>query len=82
MGDKSIERKADETAPSNQTVTRRTEELSGGESQQLKDLVKTCTFYSLALDESTDICHVAQLSIFIRGIDDNYSVFEELVSLE
>lgn len=51
-------------------------------SQQLKDLVHSCTFFSLALDESTDICDVAQLSIFIRGIDDNFSVFEELLSLE
>ncbi|KAG7174262.1 General transcription factor II-I repeat domain-containing protein 2A-like 3, partial [Homarus americanus] len=34
------------------------------------------------LDESTDICDVAQLSIFIRGIDGHFSVFEELVSLE
>ncbi|KAG7176846.1 General transcription factor II-I repeat domain-containing protein 2A-like 1, partial [Homarus americanus] len=49
---------------------------------QLKDLVHSCTFFSLALDESTDICDVAQLSIFIRGIDDHFSVYEELVSLE
>ena len=61
---------------------RRSEELSNDVSQQMKDLVKTCTFFSLALDESTDICHVAQLSIFTRGIDDNFSVFEDLISLE
>ncbi|KAG7174117.1 General transcription factor II-I repeat domain-containing protein 2A-like 5, partial [Homarus americanus] len=72
LGDKSIERKADEIALSKQTVTRRTEELSHDVSQQLKDLVHSCTFFSLALDESTDI----------RGIDDHFSVFEELVSLE
>ena len=82
LGDKSIERKADEIALSKQTVTRRTEELSHDVVQQLKDLVKSCTFFSLALDESTDVCDVAQLSIFIRGIDDNFSVFEELLSLE
>lgn len=82
LGDKSIEKKADEIALSKQTVTRRTEELSDDVSQQLKDLVNSCTFFSLALDESTDICDVAQLSIFIRGIDDNFSVFEELLGLE
>ena len=62
---KSIERKADEIVLSKQTATRRIEELSDYISQQLKDLVKSCTFFSLALDESTDICDVAQLSIFI-----------------
>ncbi len=45
-------------------------------------LAHACTFFSLALDESTDICDVAQLSIFIRGMDDNFHVFEELASLE
>ncbi len=48
----------------------------------MKDLAKNCTFFLLALDESTDICDVAQLSIFIRGIDKNFNVFEELLSLE
>ena len=43
---------------------------------------QSCTFFSLALDESTDICGVAQLGIFIRGIDDHFNVFEELLSLE
>ncbi|KAG7155182.1 Zinc finger BED domain-containing protein 5-like 1 [Homarus americanus] len=65
LGDKSIERKADEIALSKQTVSRRTKELSHDVSQQLKDLAHSCTFFSLALDESTDICDVAQLSIFI-----------------
>ena len=51
-------------------------------SQQLKDLVKTYTLLSLALDESTDICVVAQSCIFIRGINDNFSVIEELLNFE
>ena len=34
-------------------------------SQQLKDLVNICPFFSLSLDESTGICVVAQLSIYI-----------------
>lgn len=82
LGNKGIERKADESAISRQTVTRRIEELSQDVFQQLEDLVHSCTFFSLAFDESTDICDVAQLSIFIRGIDDNFNVFEELASLE
>ena len=65
LGDKKIQRKADEIALSKQTVKKSAKELSDYVSQQLNDLVKTCTFFSLALDESTDMCDVAQLSIFI-----------------
>ena len=39
-------------------------------------------FFSLAVYESTDICGVAQLSIFMRGIEDDFNAFEELLSLE
>ena len=78
LSDKIIERKADDIALSKQTATRHTEELPNDVPQQLRDHVKNCTFFTLALDESTDICDVAKLSIFIRGIDDNFSVFEEL----
>jgi len=31
--------------------------------------------------ESTDVCDTAQLLIFIRGIDDNFNVYEELADL-
>ena len=82
LGDTSIERKEDEIALSKHTVARHTKELSDGVSQQLKDLVKTCTFLSLALDESTDICDVVQLNIFIQGMDDNFSAIEDVLSLE
>ena len=55
VGDKSIDRKSDEIVLSKQTDARRTKELCDDVSQQLKDLVKTCTFSALALDESTDM---------------------------
>lgn len=38
-------------------------------------------FYSLVLDESTDIRDTAQLEIFIRGINQEYEVVEELLDL-
>jgi len=37
--------------------------------------------YSLALDESTDASDIAQLAIFVRGVDKNFAVTEELASL-
>ena len=38
-------------------------------------------FYALAIDESTDVTNTAQLEIFIRGINDEYNITEEMVSL-
>ena len=67
---------------SKQTITRCIEELSHDVSEQLKDPFHTCSFFSLALDESEDMSEVAQLSIFIRGVDNNFNVFEELIGLE
>lgn len=82
LGIKTIEKKAHTIALSRPTITRRIEELSEDLSQQLEELVQSCTFFSISMDDSTDICDVAQLSIFIRGIDDNFNVFEELAGLE
>jgi len=49
---------------------------------QLQIKSKTFKLFSLALDESTDVSDTAQLLIFIRGIDTDYYVTEELASLE
>ena len=48
---------------------------------KLKDYLSTCDHYSLALDESTDQGDTAQLVIFIRGIDENLNVTEEMLDL-
>ena len=49
--------------------------------QQLKKKINSFNFFSLEIDESTDVYDSAQLLIFIRGIDDNFNVYEELVDL-
>lgn len=49
--------------------------------QQFKEKINSFNFFSLAMDESTDVCDTAQLLIFIRGIDDNFNVYEELADL-
>ena len=51
-------------------------------SEQLFEARKLFERYSLALDESTDIYDTAQLLVFIRGIDENFEITEELLSLE
>ena len=37
--------------------------------------------YSVALDESTDITDTAQLEIYVRGVEDNFEVMEELLTV-
>lgn len=40
-----------------------------------------CKYFSLALDESTDVMDVSQLLIFTRTIDSTFEVHEELLKL-
>lgn len=63
------------------TVAERISDLSGNIYDQLREKAKHFHSYSLALDESTDVTDTAQLAIYIRGVDNNFDVTEELLSL-
>ncbi|CAF4944327.1 unnamed protein product [Pieris macdunnoughi] len=63
---------------SRKTITSRIEAINKQFVTQLESKISTFKFCSFALDESTDITDTAQLLIFIRGIDDNFGVTEEL----
>lgn len=66
---------------SRNTVADRVNQLSTNLKQQLVGKGKDLVAYSLAVDESTDISDIAQLSIFIRGVDSSMSVTEEFLGL-
>jgi len=51
-------------------VAGRISDISANLDSQLKNKVKSFVVLSVALDESTDIADVAQLAIFIRGVDE------------
>ena len=70
-----------ETCLSHQTIGRRINDLGEDIEGKLKDYLSTCDHYSLALDESTDQGDTAQWVIFIRGIDENLNVTEEILDL-
>jgi hypothetical protein len=63
------------------TVARRIEELAEDIENRLKDCACKFVFYSVALDESTDITYTAHLAIVIRGIDDDFNTTEEMAAL-
>jgi hypothetical protein len=47
----------------------------------LHDLSHKFEAFSIAVDESTDVVDTVQLAIFIRGVDINFNVTEELAAL-
>jgi len=71
-----------EISLSRNTITRRVENIGNNILTQLQNKARDFKYFSLALDESTDITDTAQLLIIIRGIDINFNVTEELASLK
>ncbi|CAL9692766.1 unnamed protein product [Knipowitschia caucasica] len=63
------------------TIAERISELSADLDSQLKRRVKSFIAFSVATDKSTDITDVAQLAIFIRGVDETLTVTEEFLEL-
>ena len=63
------------------TVTRRMEDLSGEVFSTLSEKAHSFQYFSLALDESIDVLDTAQLLIFIRGVDKNFQIVEDLCAL-
>ena len=63
---------------SRDTATRRIEEMENDVTNQLKEKIKSFLYFSLALDESTD---TAQLLIYIRGVDMELNIIEELLDI-
>ena len=63
-------------------MAHRIEELSSDIKRQLGVRVKEFDFFSLACDKSTDASDTAQLLIFLRGVDNDMKVTEELLDLQ
>lgn len=66
---------------SGNTIAKRIEEMANNVKQQLYEKSKQFLNCSIAIDESTDITNTAQLTIFIRGVFDNFEITEELLDL-
>ncbi|XP_065573793.1 general transcription factor II-I repeat domain-containing protein 2-like [Artemia franciscana] len=62
------------------TIARRIEDLGGDIIRQIKEKTKSFCWYSLALDESTDVCDTSQLLVFICGVDCEFNVTQESAS--
>ena len=67
---------------SRNTVADRTCDLATNLYDQLMEKGKDFVAFSLAVDESCDASDTAQLSVFIRGVDSNLCVTEELLGFK
>ncbi|XP_067930489.1 general transcription factor II-I repeat domain-containing protein 2A-like [Watersipora subatra] len=66
---------------SRHTVIRRIETLSKDIERKLKEVASNFIYFSIALDESTDNSDIAQLAIMVRGIDDQFSITEDFLTM-
>lgn len=82
LGDKQVSDKFSQLALSNNTMARRVVDLASDVQRQLCQHMHSCKYFSLAVDESTDICDTAQLAVFIRSVSDDFQLIEELLGLE
>ena len=81
FGEDKVARKFEAVSLSHQTIARRVSDLGKHVSLKLKNIVENCIYFSLALDESTDISNTSELFIFIRTVDVNFTVQEKLVKV-
>ena len=72
----------DNISLSRRTITRHIEELATNIESTLKELASKFVYYSLAIDESTDITSTAQLAVFVCGIDQEFNIMEEMLGLQ
>ena len=59
-------------------MTSRIEAIDKNILSQLESKIGQFKFCSITMDESTDINDTAQLLLFIRGVDENFFITEEL----
>ena len=58
------------------------EELATNIESTLKELASKFVYYSLAIDKSADITSTAQLAVFVRRIDQEFNITEEMLGLQ
>ena len=73
FGDNNMAKNFEAVSLSRRTVTRRIFDIHDHVEMKLKNVMKDCKYFSLALDESTDVTDVSQLMIlfllyFTRGV--------------
>ncbi|XP_070316292.1 general transcription factor II-I repeat domain-containing protein 2 isoform X3 [Odocoileus virginianus] len=66
-------------SPRGNAAVQPVEDVAGNLWEKLREKIRSFVAYSIAIDEITDINNTTQLAIFIRGVDENFDVSEELL---
>ena len=66
---------------SSRTVTRQIEELAANVRSGLESILKNLEYYSIAIDETTDMKDTCQLAVFLRGVTPTFDIVEEFIQL-
>lgn len=61
------------------TVMRRVEVMSNDIFLQLRTDLDNCVYFSLQLDESTDVVETAQMAVFVRMVFSDFTIKEDLL---
>ena len=67
---------------SRRTITRRIENINKDVVKTFRQRIGEMEVFSIACDESADISDTAQLGIFIRGVNEDFTETEELLALQ
>ncbi|CAJ1066359.1 zinc finger BED domain-containing protein 5-like [Xyrichtys novacula] len=81
FGEDNMAKNFDAVSLSRRTVTRRIFDVHDHVEGKLKHVMQDCKYFSLALDESTDVTDVSQLLIFARTVNNSFEVHEELLRM-
>ena len=81
FGDDNMAKNFETVSLSRRTVTRRIFDIQNHVEGKLREIMNDCKYFSLALDESTDVMDVSQLLIYTRAVNSSFEVHEELLKL-
>jgi hypothetical protein len=81
FGDSGMAEKFETVSLTYQTVARRVAYMDGDVRSRLRNVIGKSVYFSLCLDDSTDQTDVSQLLIFVRAIQTDFSMHEELLNL-
>ncbi|XP_078140529.1 general transcription factor II-I repeat domain-containing protein 2B-like [Centroberyx gerrardi] len=81
FGDAKMAKNFESVSLSQRTVTRRIFDIQSHVEGKLKRVMADSSYFSLALDESTDVTDVSQLLVYARSINASFDVHEELLKL-
>ena len=77
-----VKSKVEAISLSRRTIVHRIDAIAVNIQEQLLTASGSFQLFSISLDERTDIQDTAQLLIYLREIDENFEMTEELLSME